>query len=123
MLKLDNAQEFNLCVSPTSKQSTYEFNAHTFANGTAEDLLEWEKQLAIIIKNKPIETAKSEFDLVEVILKGDALTHWQEFKCIEIVPIPKNPDGTDSLAPGISMDSYKVCLGLLKKQYFPRNAA
>eukprot|EP00957_Ditylum_brightwellii_P063465 4817570-Ditylum_brightwellii.AAC.1 len=40
MLKLNNAQEFNLCVSLTSKQSTYKFKAHTFANGTAGDVLE-----------------------------------------------------------------------------------
>eukprot|EP00957_Ditylum_brightwellii_P157171 11962175-Ditylum_brightwellii.AAC.1 len=39
-LKLDNTQEFNLCVSPTSKQCIYKFKAHTFANGTAEDVLE-----------------------------------------------------------------------------------
>eukprot|EP00957_Ditylum_brightwellii_P064341 4882953-Ditylum_brightwellii.AAC.1 len=49
--------------------------------------------------------------------------HWQEFKCINIAQIPKNPDRTDGMAPGISMDTYKVCLGLLKKQYFPWNAA
>eukprot|EP00957_Ditylum_brightwellii_P000438 33854-Ditylum_brightwellii.AAC.1 len=42
-LKIDNAQGFNLCVSPMSKQSTYKFKAHTFLNGTAEDVLEWEK--------------------------------------------------------------------------------
>eukprot|EP00957_Ditylum_brightwellii_P064021 4856805-Ditylum_brightwellii.AAC.1 len=42
MLKMDNAQEFILCVSPTSKQSTYKFKAHTFSNGTAEDELEQE---------------------------------------------------------------------------------
>eukprot|EP00957_Ditylum_brightwellii_P055636 4215773-Ditylum_brightwellii.AAC.1 len=41
-LKLDNAQKFNLCASPTSKQSTYKFKAHTFSNGMAEDALEWE---------------------------------------------------------------------------------
>eukprot|EP00957_Ditylum_brightwellii_P205244 15343006-Ditylum_brightwellii.AAC.1 len=69
MLKLDNAHEFNLCVSLTSKQSTYKFKAHTFANGTAEDVLEWGKWLAIIIKNKQIKAAKSKLDLVEVILK------------------------------------------------------
>ena len=39
-LKLDNAQEFNLRVPLTSKQSTYNFKAHTFANGMAEDVLE-----------------------------------------------------------------------------------
>eukprot|EP00957_Ditylum_brightwellii_P113100 8625562-Ditylum_brightwellii.AAC.1 len=107
-LKLDNAQEFNLCVSSTSKQSTYKFKAHTFANGTADDVLDWEKWLAIVIKNKPIETAESKFDLVEAILEGDALTHWQEFKRVEIARILKNPNGTDSVAPGISIDTYKV---------------
>eukprot|EP00957_Ditylum_brightwellii_P188577 14355994-Ditylum_brightwellii.AAC.1 len=106
-LKLDNVQEFNLCVSPASKQSTYKFKAHTFANGTAEDVLGWEKWLVIVIKNKPIKTAKSKFDLVEAILEGDALTHWQEFKRVEIAWIPKNLNGTDGMAPGISMDTYK----------------
>eukprot|EP00957_Ditylum_brightwellii_P011524 871966-Ditylum_brightwellii.AAC.1 len=42
-LKMDNAQEFNLCVSPMSKQSTCKFKAHMFSNGMAEDVLEWEK--------------------------------------------------------------------------------
>eukprot|EP00957_Ditylum_brightwellii_P084884 6454735-Ditylum_brightwellii.AAC.1 len=32
-------------------------------------------------------------------------------------------DGTDGMAPGICMDTYQVCLGLLKKQYFPRDVA
>eukprot|EP00957_Ditylum_brightwellii_P028530 2154578-Ditylum_brightwellii.AAC.1 len=76
-LKLDNAQEFNLRVSLTRKQSTYKFKAHAFSNGMVEDVLEWGKWLVIVIKNKPIETAKNKFDLVEAILKGNALTHWQ----------------------------------------------
>eukprot|EP00957_Ditylum_brightwellii_P184699 14067527-Ditylum_brightwellii.AAC.1 len=91
-LKMDNAQVFKICVSPTSEQSTHKFKAHTFLNGTAED---------------PIKTAESKFDLVEAILKGDVLTHWQEFKHVDIVRIPKNLNGTDSMAPVISMDTYK----------------
>eukprot|EP00957_Ditylum_brightwellii_P026829 2028655-Ditylum_brightwellii.AAC.1 len=94
-LKLDNGQEFNLRFSPTSKQSTYKFKAHTFANDMAEDVLEWGKRLAIVIKNKPIKTAESKFDLVEAILEGDALMHWYEFKRVKIAQIPKNSDGTD----------------------------
>eukprot|EP00957_Ditylum_brightwellii_P192078 14621945-Ditylum_brightwellii.AAC.1 len=57
------------------------------------------------------------------ILEGDELTHWKEFKRVKIVWIPKNLGRTDGVAPGISMDTYKVCLGLLKKHYSPRNAA
>eukprot|EP00957_Ditylum_brightwellii_P056287 4266697-Ditylum_brightwellii.AAC.1 len=94
-----------------------------FANGTAENVLEWGKRLAIVIKKKTIKTAKSKFDLAEAILEGDALMHWQEFKHVKIAQILKNPDGTDGMAPGVSIDTYKVCLGLLKKQYFPQNAA
>eukprot|EP00957_Ditylum_brightwellii_P115132 8780758-Ditylum_brightwellii.AAC.1 len=41
-LKTDNAQEFDLRVSLTSKQSTYKFKAYTFSNRAAEDVLEWE---------------------------------------------------------------------------------
>eukprot|EP00957_Ditylum_brightwellii_P167086 12719793-Ditylum_brightwellii.AAC.1 len=80
MLKTDNVQEFNLQVTLASKQSTYKLKAYMFSNRTAEDILEWEKWLAKIIKNKPIDTAKSKFDLVEAILEGNTLTHWQEFK-------------------------------------------
>eukprot|EP00957_Ditylum_brightwellii_P126411 9636207-Ditylum_brightwellii.AAC.1 len=69
MLKTDNVQEFNLPVLPTSKQSTYKFKAYTFLNRAAKDVLEWEKWLAIAIKNMPIKTAESKFDLVEAILK------------------------------------------------------
>eukprot|EP00957_Ditylum_brightwellii_P117563 8966274-Ditylum_brightwellii.AAC.1 len=36
-LKADNVQEFNLHVSPTSKQLTYKFKAYTFLNRTAKD--------------------------------------------------------------------------------------
>eukprot|EP00957_Ditylum_brightwellii_P044833 3401445-Ditylum_brightwellii.AAC.1 len=82
-----------------NKQSTYKFKACIFSNRTTEDVLEWEKWLAIIIKNKPIKTAESKFDLVEAILKGNTLTHWQDFKCIKIAQISKNPDGTDAIFP------------------------
>eukprot|EP00957_Ditylum_brightwellii_P111734 8521994-Ditylum_brightwellii.AAC.1 len=74
-LKMDNVQEFNLCDYPTNKQSTYKFKAHPFLNGMAKDVLEWGKQLAIAIKSKPVKSAKSKFDLVEAILKGNALMH------------------------------------------------
>eukprot|EP00957_Ditylum_brightwellii_P105528 8044384-Ditylum_brightwellii.AAC.1 len=40
-LKTDNTQEFNLQVTPASKESTYKFKAYTFSNKTAEDALEW----------------------------------------------------------------------------------
>eukprot|EP00957_Ditylum_brightwellii_P141643 10790833-Ditylum_brightwellii.AAC.1 len=106
MLKNDNAQEFNLQVTPASKQSTYTFKDNTLSNGPAEDVLEWETQLTTVIKNKPINTAKSKFDLVEAIFKGNALTHWQEFKRIEIVRIPKNLVGTNGVAPGICTETY-----------------
>eukprot|EP00957_Ditylum_brightwellii_P076599 5822182-Ditylum_brightwellii.AAC.1 len=49
-LNTDNAQEFNLCIIPSSKQSTYKFKTYMFLNGTAKDKLEWEKQFAIVIK-------------------------------------------------------------------------
>eukprot|EP00957_Ditylum_brightwellii_P152337 11597187-Ditylum_brightwellii.AAC.1 len=101
MLMTDNAQEFNLCVTLASKQSTYKSKAYMFLNRTAKDVLEWEKQLAMVIKNKLIETTKSKFDLVEAMLKGNVLMHWQEFKPVKIAWISKNLDRTEGMAPGI----------------------
>eukprot|EP00957_Ditylum_brightwellii_P096711 7365688-Ditylum_brightwellii.AAC.1 len=79
-LKLENAQEFSLWVSPAEKKSTYKYKAVTFSNRSPEDVLEWEKKLSKVIKNKPVDAADRRFDLVEALLKGDALMHWQEFK-------------------------------------------
>eukprot|EP00957_Ditylum_brightwellii_P005232 399605-Ditylum_brightwellii.AAC.1 len=105
MLKTDNAQEFNLQVTPASKQSTYKLKACMFSKRTAEDILECQKWLTIVIKNKLISIAKSKFDLVEAILKGNVLMHRQEFKHIKIAWIPKNLDGTNSMAPGICIET------------------
>eukprot|EP00957_Ditylum_brightwellii_P057378 4350808-Ditylum_brightwellii.AAC.1 len=79
-LKMENAQEFTLQVSLTEKKSTYKYKAITFCNRSLEDILEWEKKLSKVIKNKPMDVADGRFDLVEALLEGDALTHWQEFK-------------------------------------------
>ena len=43
-LKVENSQEFNLCIFTTKKDNTYKFKAHTFLNGSPEDILEWEKK-------------------------------------------------------------------------------
>eukprot|EP00957_Ditylum_brightwellii_P022048 1663538-Ditylum_brightwellii.AAC.1 len=82
-LKLENAQEFSLPVSPAEKKSTYKYKAITFSNRSPEDVLEWEKKLSKVIKNKPVDAVDGHFDLVEALLKGDTLTHWQEFKRVE----------------------------------------
>eukprot|EP00957_Ditylum_brightwellii_P027215 2057346-Ditylum_brightwellii.AAC.1 len=79
-LKADNAQEFNLCMSNNNKNSMYKFNAFTFSNGTTEDVLEWEKKMKKLVKWKSVDIAEGQFDLVEVLLEGDTLTYWMEFK-------------------------------------------
>eukprot|EP00957_Ditylum_brightwellii_P121974 9301915-Ditylum_brightwellii.AAC.1 len=88
-LKTENTQEFTLPVSPTKKKSTYKYKAISFCNGSPEDILEWEKKLNKVIKNKPVDAADGRFDLVEALLKGDALTHWQDFKRVETSRISK----------------------------------
>eukprot|EP00957_Ditylum_brightwellii_P086427 6575680-Ditylum_brightwellii.AAC.1 len=91
-LKTENAQEFTLQVSSTGKKSTYKYKAITFCNGSPEDILEWEKKLNKVIKNKPKDATDGRFDLVEALLEGDTLTHWQEFKRVETSRTSKNPD-------------------------------
>eukprot|EP00957_Ditylum_brightwellii_P161044 12260819-Ditylum_brightwellii.AAC.1 len=79
-LKSEKAQEFTLRVSPTKKKSTYKYKAITFSNRSPEDVLEWEKKLSKVIKNEPMDAVDRRFNLVEALLEGDTLTHWQEFK-------------------------------------------
>eukprot|EP00957_Ditylum_brightwellii_P034167 2589187-Ditylum_brightwellii.AAC.1 len=115
-LKTENSQEFNICITVTQKNSTYKFKAYTFANGSPKNVLEWEKKMQKIIKCKLVDTKEGKFDLVEAILKGDALTHWLELKQVEIVWTSKNPNGMDN-------PMFTVCLQEFKKQYFPKNLA
>eukprot|EP00957_Ditylum_brightwellii_P189969 14462515-Ditylum_brightwellii.AAC.1 len=44
--------------------------------------------------------AEGKFDLVEALLEEDALIHWMEFKCVEIMHVSKRPDRTDKPAKG-----------------------
>eukprot|EP00957_Ditylum_brightwellii_P155352 11825682-Ditylum_brightwellii.AAC.1 len=76
----NNAQEFNLCISITNKNSMYRFKAFTFSNGKPEDVLEWEKNMKKVVKCKPVDMAEGRFDLVKALLEEDALTHLMEFK-------------------------------------------
>eukprot|EP00957_Ditylum_brightwellii_P056767 4302207-Ditylum_brightwellii.AAC.1 len=100
----------------------YKFKAFTFANGTPEDMLEWEKKMKKVVKCKLVDTAEGQFDLVEALLKGFILTHWMEFKHVENMHFSKNSDRMDKPAKGICKDTYKVCLQELKKHYFPKNS-
>eukprot|EP00957_Ditylum_brightwellii_P099733 7597577-Ditylum_brightwellii.AAC.1 len=72
-LKVENFQEFNLCIFATKKDNTYKFKAHTFSNVSSKDILEWEKKMQKIVKCKLVEMAEGKFDLIEAILKGDTL--------------------------------------------------
>eukprot|EP00957_Ditylum_brightwellii_P185920 14154406-Ditylum_brightwellii.AAC.1 len=121
-LKADNAQEFNLYMSINNKDSMYKFKAFTFSNGTPEDVLDWEKKMKKVVKCRPVDMVEGQFDLVEALLKRDALTHWMRSKYIETTHISKNSDGTDAPAKGICKDAYKVCLKELNKHYFPKNS-
>eukprot|EP00957_Ditylum_brightwellii_P182325 13890149-Ditylum_brightwellii.AAC.1 len=57
-LKIENSQEFNLCISSTKTDNTYKFKAHTFSNGSPKDILGWEKKMQKILKCKPVDTAE-----------------------------------------------------------------
>eukprot|EP00957_Ditylum_brightwellii_P007299 554555-Ditylum_brightwellii.AAC.1 len=76
-----------------------------------------------IVKCKPVDMSEGKFDLVEAILKGDALMHWLKFKRVEIVWISKNPNGTDTVLLGMCNLTFTICLQELKKHYFPKNLA
>eukprot|EP00957_Ditylum_brightwellii_P027169 2054050-Ditylum_brightwellii.AAC.1 len=84
-LKTENFKEFDLCIVATNKNSIYKFKSHTYVNGSPKDVLEWEKKMQKIVKCKSVDTMEGKFDLVEAILKGDALMHWLKFKQVEIV--------------------------------------
>eukprot|EP00957_Ditylum_brightwellii_P105982 8084287-Ditylum_brightwellii.AAC.1 len=122
-LKIENLQEFNLHISTTKKDNTYKFKAHTFSNVSPKDILEWEKKMMKMVKCKLVDMAEGKFDLVEAILKGDALTHWFKFKQVEVECMSKTPNGSDTVPLGMCNPTFAICLQELKKHYFPKNAS
>eukprot|EP00957_Ditylum_brightwellii_P032925 2496557-Ditylum_brightwellii.AAC.1 len=65
ILKVENFQEFNLCISTTKKDNTYKLKVHTFLNVPPKNILEWEKKMQKIIKCKPVDTVEDKFNLIE----------------------------------------------------------
>ena len=45
---------------------------------TTEDMLLWMTDLKKIIKHKPCTCPDAKFDMVEILLEGDALSKWKE---------------------------------------------
>eukprot|EP00957_Ditylum_brightwellii_P081899 6229368-Ditylum_brightwellii.AAC.1 len=76
-----------------------------------------------LVKCKPVDMAEGQFDLVDVLLEGDTLTHWMEFKHVETTCVSKSLGKTDKPVKGICKDTYKACLQELEKHYFPKNSA
>eukprot|EP00957_Ditylum_brightwellii_P082555 6276175-Ditylum_brightwellii.AAC.1 len=76
-----------------------------------------------IVKGKLVDTAKGKFDLIEAILEGDALTHWLEFKRVEVAHTSKNSNGLDTAPLEMCNSTFVICLQELKKHYFPKNAS
>eukprot|EP00957_Ditylum_brightwellii_P147560 11237778-Ditylum_brightwellii.AAC.1 len=76
-----------------------------------------------IVKCKPVDMMEGKFDLVEVILEGDALTHWLKFKQVEIAWMSENPNSMDTPPLGMCNLMFTVCLQELKKHYFLKNLA
>eukprot|EP00957_Ditylum_brightwellii_P209995 15364460-Ditylum_brightwellii.AAC.1 len=70
-----------------------------------------------------MDAADGRFDLVEALLEGDALMHWQEVKRVEMSRTSKNLDSTDTAPKGVCDNTFKACLQELKKHYFPKNSA
>eukprot|EP00957_Ditylum_brightwellii_P005483 419632-Ditylum_brightwellii.AAC.1 len=62
-------------MTVSNKNSTYKYKVFTFLNGAPENVLEWEKKMNTVVKCKLVDTMEVKFDLVEALLKGDALTH------------------------------------------------
>eukprot|EP00957_Ditylum_brightwellii_P120228 9173675-Ditylum_brightwellii.AAC.1 len=60
-----------------------------------------------VVKCKWADMVEGKFNLVEPLLKGDALTHWMEFNPVQFTHISKNPDGTDAPPKGICPDTFK----------------
>eukprot|EP00957_Ditylum_brightwellii_P029895 2261978-Ditylum_brightwellii.AAC.1 len=63
-----------------------------------------------VVKCKLVYMAEEKFDLIEVLLEGNTLMQWLEFKHIETTCTNKNPGGSDTASLGVTPGTYKLCL-------------
>eukprot|EP00957_Ditylum_brightwellii_P093036 7084027-Ditylum_brightwellii.AAC.1 len=63
-----------------AKQNVTNNTIVKFKLGSPEELINWRIWLNHVIRNKLCKDAESCFDMVEMLLGGDALQHWREFK-------------------------------------------
>eukprot|EP00957_Ditylum_brightwellii_P211656 15366432-Ditylum_brightwellii.AAC.2 len=122
-LKSNISQGFTLHITDANKNLIYEFKIYTFCNGSPKDVLEANQKMQKVVKCKPADITEGQFDLVEVLLKGDAFIHCQEFKCIKTMCMNKNPNNTDMALLGMCLTIFRFCPQEPKKHYFPNNLA
>eukprot|EP00957_Ditylum_brightwellii_P203392 15334409-Ditylum_brightwellii.AAC.1 len=76
--------KITLKVSPNAtgdtKENVTKNTITRFKLGNLEELINWRIRLNHVIQNKPCKDAESCFDMVEMLLGGEALQHWRQFK-------------------------------------------
>eukprot|EP00957_Ditylum_brightwellii_P055750 4224324-Ditylum_brightwellii.AAC.1 len=77
--------KITLRVSPNVTGSDMNNNitkncAAKFKSGNPEELINWRIWLNHVIQNKLCKLLESRFDMVEMLLGGKMLQHWQQFK-------------------------------------------
>eukprot|EP00957_Ditylum_brightwellii_P073746 5604673-Ditylum_brightwellii.AAC.1 len=76
-----------------------------FKLGNPEELINWRIQLNHTIWNKPCKLPESWFNMVEMLLGGEVLQHWRQFKSQTMgLPILGVLDGNDKESSGEDKD-------------------
>ena len=103
-----NAMVHEVCYDPANADSqTYKIYLSPFDTGSVEQWLKFLTKLQLIITRNGLSTGPAKFNLMQLLLKGKALQHFNN-KAQEL-ETKTNPH-------------HKMCLNAVSKHIFPKNA-
>ena len=102
-----NAMVHEVCYDPANADlQTYKIYLSLFDTGSVEQWLKFLTKLKLIITRNGLTTGLAKFNLMRLLLKGEALWHFNN-KAQEL-ETETNPH-------------YKMCLNMVSEQIFPKN--
>ena len=106
-----------------TKKNNYNVHVRIFDHGTPEDMLLWYTKIQDVFLKKPCDDAESKFDITELLLSGQALRNFLQFKT-EICDSEVTTEGTAvATKRGVTEDTFKEVLEKFRDYAFKKFAA
>ena len=120
VLKKAQKQLIDLQVNPGGGlyDETFKYQCTVFQSGTVEDLLLWGHEIADIIKGNPLKLAPWRFEMVHVMLDGEARDKWDAIVEETTMTGRKDVNSVEGSVPGKTLDTFDECIHKFIRTWF-----